>query len=310
MQFTLAHGTANDFVVLPDPADTFELTAELTRALADRRRGLGADGVIRIGSGRSLARSADATDASGRGQVPAAQVAMDHRNADGSHAEMCGNGIRVVAKHAIDHGLATPDPHGVVHVATRAGTKAVRVMAQHPDGTVERVAVDMGRPVLEPHAVPAEVDDAEALLHRLELPSAPAGHDQLDVALVSMGNPHAVVVVDDVVAAPVTRVGPVVETHRRFPSKANVGFAQVVDRTAIRLRVWERGVGETAACGTGACAAVVALQRLGLVDAQVAVQLPGGSLTIEHEADGPVTMTGPAVEVAHGRLDAAWLNAV
>lgn len=296
MQYTLAHGTANDFVVLPDLDDAVELTASLAEALADRRRGLGGDGVIRIG-----APPPDQRDA---------QVFMDHRNADGSHAEMCGNGVRVVAKHVVDHGLVSPDPDGVLRVATRAGTKAVRVAERAPDGRVSAVTVDMGPPEYDPARVPFVADDAQAIRHPVELhgeAAATAGSDHLDVGVVSMGNPHAIVPVADVQTAPVDVLGPAIEAHPRFPNGVNVGFVETIDAAHVKLRVFERGVGETAACGTGACAAVVALQRDGVLAEQVAVTLPGGTLTITHRPGGSVLMTGPAVEVAHGQLDRAWL---
>ncbi len=295
MDITLAHGTANDFVVYADLDDRRPLTAGLARALCDRRRGIGADGVLRLGPG-----------------VDGGQVFMDHRNADGSTAEMCGNGVRVVAKHVIDHGLVTPDEAGVVRVATRGGLKPVMV-DRGPDGRVAEVTVDMGPPILDPAEVPFEAEDPDALLHPIDLDVEVVDADgaaisSVEVAVVSMGNPHAVLRVADVDRAPVERLGPLLESHRRFPAKANIGFAQVLDRSQIRLRVFERGVGETAACGTGACAAVVALQRLGELDDEVAVHVPGGTLRIHH-AGGTVSMTGPAVEVAHGHLDDAWLAA-
>ena len=296
MQFTLAHGTANDFVVLPDLDDAVELTASFAAALADRRRGLGGDGVIRIGAPPPEQRDA--------------QVFMDHRNADGSHAEMCGNGVRVVAKHVVDHGLVLPGPDGVVHVATRSGTKAVRVATRDDDGRVAAVTVDMGPPEFDPVRVPFVADDAQAVRHGVELHGAAAatvGREHLDVGVVSMGNPHVIVSVADVQTAPVDVLGPELESHPRFPNGVNVGFVQVLDATHVNLRVFERGVGETAACGTGACAAVVALQRDGALAEQVAVTLPGGTLTIERRPGGSVLMTGPAVEVAHGQLDPAWL---
>lgn len=287
-----AHGTANDFVVFADLDDTLEVSADAARALTHRRTGVGGDGVIRLG-----APPADQPDA---------HVFMDHRNADGSHAEMCGNGVRVVAKLAVDHGLVVPDGD-TLRVATRGGTKPVTV---HRDaqGLVAEVTVDMGIPETAPDAIPFELDggDADALVHDVEVDGA-----LVSFAVVSMGNPHAVVVVDDVATAPVSALGPVLETHRRFPAKVNVGFAQVLDRDAIRLRVWERGVGETAACGTGACAAVVALQRQGHLDDTVAVHLPGGTLTVTHPVGtiGTVTMRGPATEVARVQLDDTWLHA-
>jgi diaminopimelate epimerase len=287
MDVIKAHGTGNDFVVLPDVDDRLEVSASLVRALADRRTGVGGDGVIRLG-----AAPADQPDA---------DVFMDYRNADGTAVEMCGNGVRVVAKLAVDHGIVVPHAGEVVRVATRAGTKPV-VVHRGPDGSVAEVTVDMGPPRTAPDAVPFETDDPAAVVHHLDVDGT-----DLRVSVVSMGNPHAVTVVDDVDAAPVTTLGPRVEVHPRFPAKVNAGFAEVVDRTTIRLRVWERGVGETAACGTGACAAVVALQRQGLVDRSVAVHLPGGVLEVTHDPGGNVTMRGPATEVAAVHLDDRWL---
>lgn len=289
MEFTKAHGTANDFVVLTDTDDRVELSSALVRALSDRRRGVGADGVIRVGGA-----SGDAA------------VFMDYRNADGSIGEMCGNGVRVVAKHVLDRGLVEASADGSVVIGTRGGDKVVRVVARHPDGTVAEVAVDMGRPVLDAARVPFELDgdESDADVHRVDVDGR-----QVDLSVVSMGNPHGVLVVDDVTDAPVTTLGPLLETHRRFPQKANIGFAQVVARDRLRLRVWERGVGETAACGTGACAAVVALQRRGDLDDDVEVSLPGGILRIEHREGGTVTMSGPAVEVATGVLNDGWMAA-
>ena len=290
MEFTLAHGTGNDFVVLVDLEDVRHVGPGLARALCDRRTGLGADGVLRIGPGG-----------------PDADVTMDHRNADGSRSAMCGNGVRVVAKHVVDHGLVATDVD-VVRIATPSGVRDVRVR-RGADGRVTEATVDMGRPAVEPAAVPFATADGVRPSHPIDVDG-----QELEVAVVSMGNPHAVTLVDDVARAPVERVGPALENHARFPDRANVGFAEVVDRSTIRLRVWERGVGETAACGTGACAAAVAVAGLGLValgpDAAVTVHLPGGTLVIGEDAAGHLTLSGPAVEVAHGRLDPAWLAAV
>ncbi len=288
MEFTLAHGTSNDFVVLADLEDRLEVSASLVRALSDRRSGVGADGVIRIGGGDS-----------------AMDAFMDYRNADGSVVEMCGNGVRVVAKHVVDHGYVTPDRDGVVRIGTRAGVKPVRIVARHADGRVATVAVDMGPPATEAAQVPFDAPSGPGPHHHLEVDGT-----TVSLTAVSMGNPHAVLRVEDVSRAPVTDLGPRLELDRRFPQGVNVGFAEVVGEQDLRLRVWERGVGETAACGTGACAAVVALQHLDLLAEEVRVHLPGGTLTVSHVAGGRVTMTGPAVEVAHGRLDAAWSSAV
>lgn len=289
MDVIKAHGTGNDFVVLPDVDDRLEVSAALVRALADRRFGVGGDGVIRLGAPPP--------------DQPDADVFMDYRNADGTAVEMCGNGVRVTAKLAVDHGLVTPTGDGVVRVATRAGTKPV-VVHLAADGTVAEVSVDMGPPILVPADVPFETDDPDALVHDLEVDG-----EVVAISAVSMGNPHAVTVVADVATAPVTTLGPAIEVHPRFPRKVNAGFAEVVDRSTVRLRVWERGVGETAACGTGACAAVVALQRLGHVDDEVAVHLPGGVLHITHRPGGHVTMRGPATEVGAVHLADGWLAA-
>ncbi len=290
MEFLKAHGTGNDFVVLVDLDDHLEVSPVLVRALCDRRRGIGADGVIRIGGPRS-----------------GAAAFMDYRNADGSTVEMCGNGVRVVAKLLVDHELAAPDPSSTVRIATRAGVRPVTVR-RGADGRVSEVTVDMGVPEFDPPGVPFVPEQAVAAVpgprHRLGLDG-----QLLHLDAVSMGNPHAVLRAPDVGRAPVGELGPRLERHPSFPEGVNVGFAEVAGPERIRLRVWERGVGETAACGTGACAAVVALQATGEVGEQVAVDLPGGRLTVSHRTGGSVLMTGPAVEVAGGRLTTAWLEA-
>jgi diaminopimelate epimerase len=289
MEFTKSHGAANDFVVLADLDDRLELSAELVRALCDRRRGIGADGVLRLG------------------RPSAGDVFMDYRNADGSIVEMCGNGVRVVAKHVVDHGLVTPAEDGTVVIGTRSGPKPVRVVGRHAGGEVAEVEVDMGPPVLHPPEVPFEAPfglEDDPLTYPLIVDG-----QVLDLAVVSMGNPHAILEVDDVASAPVASLGPRIETHAAFPAKTNVEFVEITSEREVRLRVWERGVGETAACGTGACATVVALQRLGHVREEVAVRLPGGTLGVRWRPGGSVFLTGPAVEVGHGVLDDAWLAA-
>ncbi len=288
MQFTKAHGTGNDFVVLADLEDRLDLPAELVRALCDRHTGVGGDGVLRLGA-----------------PPQGADVFMDYRNADGTAVQMCGNGVRVTAKHLVDHGLVAPTAE-VVRVATRSGIKNVRVQ-RDADGLLARAEVDMGAADHAPERVPfAPAGDvpSDAPLHELEIEG---GLVRLGVA--SMGNPHGVLEVDDVDTAPVRTWGPVLETNPRFPEKANIGFAEVVADDAIRLRVWERGVGETQACGTGACAAVAVLHRQGRVGGHVEVSLPGGVLTVRFGHDGTLLLAGPAVEVAHGHLDETWLAA-
>jgi len=291
MDVILAHGTGNTFVVLPDLDDRINLTEELVRALTDPSTGFGTDGVIRIAPGQDGAAGF-----------------MDYRNADGSIVEMCGNGIRVTAKYLVDSKVATPTSDGVVHVGTRAGIKAVTVTATHADGTVRAVAVQMGQATFDAAALPYLPVDPDAVVDQLPLDTAQTDDDMLPIRTVSFGNPHAVTTVSDVSVAPVATVGPLVERHERFPNRVNVGFAEIVNRAQIRLRVWERGVGETAACGSGACAAVAVHQRDGLLDDRVQVDVPGGVLTIERDANGDYILQGEAVFLAAGHIDANWLT--
>jgi diaminopimelate epimerase len=271
VEFVKAHGTGNDFVVVEDLHDRYRLTPELVRAVCDRHFGLGADGLIRITRG---------TDA---------PFFMDYRNADGSLAEMCGNGVRVVGKYLGDRGLVGDS----FDLETRAGVKRLELHADD-HGSIDRVTVDMGAPTLE------EAD------RTLEVDGQP-----VTATCVSMGNPHAVLFVDDVEAAPVTTLGPRLETHPAFlPARTNVEFAQVVDRATIRQRTWERGVGETLACGTGACAVAVAAQARGLAGRPLVVELRGGRLEFDWTPGGTVRMTGPAREVAHGTLAPELLAAL
>jgi diaminopimelate epimerase len=290
--FLKVHGAGNDFVLIPDLQDRLELTGAHVRALCDRHRGIGGDGVIRLGAPRDPA---------------AADVFMDYRNADGSVAEMCGNGVRTVAKYVADRRSADGGPAGEdrdrVRVDTRAGVKAVLVH-RGEDGLVDRCTVDMGAPV------PGEVD------LRLDLP----GGRTVLATTISMGNPHAVVLLghegdggdagDGDAAAAVARadlvgLGPLVERHPAFPDGTNVEVIAVADRATVHGRIWERGVGETLASGTGGSAMAVAAILHGLADRQVAVHLPGGVLDVRWD-ERTLTVTGPAVEVGGGTLDAAW----
>jgi diaminopimelate epimerase len=294
MEFVKVHGTGNDFVLLPDLDDTWTLDEALTRALCDRHAGLGADGAIRLGAPR------------GEGDV-----FMDYRNADGSVSEMCGNGVRCVAKYLVDRGIVKGD---AVRVDTRGGVKAVEVTRRHDDGTVAEVRVDMGRPVPTGTAV---VDVSPERLLQVVRAAPAAGLEAavtaekrvVEVTTLSMGNPHAVVRVDDVAAAPVTAWGPVIATDPEFPEGTNVEFVAVPAPGRVEGRIWERGVGETRASGTGASAMAVAAHLWGLSDREVVVAMPGGELAVEWAA-GTLYVTGSAVEVATGRLDAAWLRAV
>lgn len=295
MDIFKAHGTGNDFVVVPDPDGAVELTAEAVVALCDRRFGLGADGVLRLAPAAEAAAAGHDTDG--------AHVFMDYRNGgDGAPVEMCGNGVRVVARHLHDHGWTTDT---TIRIATRAGVRTAELHLDDSDG-VTGVTVDMGPPSFAPAALPlVDSDPGEDGWHHLEVDGV--GRRFLPV---SMGNPHAVLLVDEPADAPVTTLGPRLETHEAFPKGTNVEFVAVRDRTTLDLRVWERGVGETLACGTGVCGAVAALVRSDHLDAdqQVTVRVPGGTLVVEWngQPEAPVLMTGPAVEVARVTLHDDW----
>jgi diaminopimelate epimerase len=284
IRFTKMQGAGNDFVVLDETAARLPLSPAHYRYLADRHFGVGADQILTVRPG------------------PAPGIDFEYiiHNADGGEVEQCGNGSRCFARYVRDKGLTTKD---AIRVHTRAG---IIEPVLNPDG---RVTVDMGAPVFELADIPFDATGLQARPEgALQLwPLALAGQPALDAvaaAVVSMGNPHAVTLVADVDTAPVATVGPLVESHPRFPRRVNVGFLQVVSRSQVRLRVFERGTGETLACGTGACAAVVVGIRLGLLDARVDVQTRGGQLTIEWAGLGqPVRMTGPAVTVFEGQID-------
>lgn len=284
IRFTKMQGAGNDFVVLDETQQRLGLTPAQYRQLADRHFGVGADQILTVRP------------------APAPGIDFEYviHNADGGEVEQCGNGARCFARYVVDKGLARGDR---IKVQTLSGVIEPRLNA---DG---RVSVDMGPPVFDPAVVPF---DAAGLSPRpkggwdvwhLAL-STHADSPFVEVAVLSMGNPHAVQVVPDVDAAPVTTQGPLLEHHARFPNRVNAGYMQVVDRGRIRLRVWERGAGETLACGTGACAAVVSGIRLGLLDRSVDVETRGGLLTIAWDGGtAPVYMTGPAVTVFEGEME-------
>jgi diaminopimelate epimerase len=273
VEFVKAHGTGNDFVVVEDLTDRYRLTPGFVRAVCDRHFGIGGDGLIRIAPGRR------------------APFFMDYRNADGSFAEMCGNGVRVVGKYLADRGHVS----GGFDLETGAGVKRLELHAAD-DGGIDQVTVDMGAPSFDRADLPM-AGSGEALKESLEVVGG-----TVVATCLSMGNPHAVVFVDDVDAAPVTTLGPKLEVHPAFPNRTNVEFVQVLDQRSVRQRTWERGVGETLACGTGACAVAVASQVLGLTGREIVVELRGGPLTLAWSHGGTVRMTGPAREVAHGTM--------
>ena len=283
IRFTKMQGAGNDFVVLDETAGPLGLGAAQYRWLADRHFGVGADQVLSVR----------------RASEKGIDFEYAIHNADGGEVEQCGNGARCFVRFVRDKRLSDKD---VLRVRTLSGVIEPRL---DPDG---RVTVDMGPPIFEPAQVPFDaagltpVPQGDWRKWHLAL-GTHAREAMISVAVLSMGNPHAVQEVPDVDEAPVRTQGPVIEKHLRFPNRVNAGFLQVVDRSHVRLRVWERGAGETLACGTGACAAVVAGIRLGKLDARVDVETRGGVLTIEWDGRGPVMMTGPAVTVFEGEIE-------
>lgn len=285
LRFTKMHGLGNDFMVLDLISQHAHIQPKHAKAWGDRHTGVGFDQLL-------LVEAPTNPDVDFRYRI---------FNSDGSEVEQCGNGARCFARYVRDKGLTAQD---TIRVQTMAGVIAPHLTA---DG---RVTVDMGRPELEPARVPfdttglAPVSQGSGQKWPLAL-DGQASTATLLIAVVSMGNPHAVQLVDDVDTAPVAQTGPLIESHPRFPQRVNAGYLQIVNRGEVRLRVYERGAGETLACGTGACAAVVAGIRLGLLDARVQVHTRGGLLTIDWAGglQDPVFMTGPATTVFEGEID-------
>ncbi|MBP6115129.1 MAG: diaminopimelate epimerase [Neisseriaceae bacterium] len=276
LKFTKMHGLGNDFMVVDGITQSFNPSKTSIKQWADRQFGIGFDQLLLVEAATSAAND------------------FKYRifNADGSEVEQCGNGARCFFRFVIDKGLTTKTQ---LKIETKKG---VIEPSLAPNGLI---TVNMGLPRLAPAAipfVPVVALAADALTHTLSL----AGGESIALCTVNMGNPHAVVLVDDVATAPVDRLGAEIERHDQFPERVNVGFMQVLDAASIRLRVFERGVGETLACGTGACAAVVAGIRLGLLNSTVLVHLPGGNLTISWAPGQAVMMTGPATTVFEGEI--------
>jgi len=275
------HGLGNDFVVIDAVSQTVTITPELARKLGDRRFGVGCDQILVV--------------------EPPEQADVDFRyrifNQDGSEVEQCGNGARCFAKFVSDRRLTGKS---IIRVQTASGIIELEVQKDH------QIRVNMGVPELEPSKIPF-IADSKNTCYPIEVSnsgdSAIPNSQTLMVSAVSMGNPHVVLQVENTETAAVESLGPLLEQHKHFPQRVNAGFMQIVNRNEINLRVYERGVGETLACGTGACAAVVAGQLQDLLDSPVTVNLPGGSLAIEWPGEGqPVIMTGPATTVFHGRI--------
>jgi diaminopimelate epimerase len=284
LRFTKMHGAGNDFVVIDATTSPLSLSVAQLQRLGDRRFGVGADQIL-------VVERASSADADFRYRI--------FNGASGEEVEHCGNGARCFVRFVHEKGLSERNPLRVETVNNRL------VLQAQADG---RVTVDMNAPIFEPERVPF---DAAGLTPR---PAGPApgmplwpldlGDARVDVAVLSMGNPHAVLLVDDVDKAPVAQWGPRIEQHPRFPRKVNAGFLQIIDRGHVKLRVYERDAGETLACGTGACAAVVAGIRQGLLDPAVEVDTRGGRLRIEWAGgDAHVFMTGPAQTVFEGEIE-------
>jgi diaminopimelate epimerase len=273
LKFTKMHGLGNDFVVFDAINQSLALTLAQVRFLSDRRFGIGCDQLLLV--------------------ERAQQQGVDFRyrifNADGSEVQQCGNGARCFARFVRDKGLTDKD---AIVVETASGIITLHIEA---DG---QVRVNMGKPNFSPASLPF-LAEAEQLVYELEL-----GEETLSIGAVSMGNPHAVLQVEDVERAPVAELGSRLESHPRFPERVNAGFMQVLDSGAIRLRVYERGAAETLACGTGACAAVAVGRRWGLLGDDVRVSLPGGELTIRWAGEGEdLWMIGPATSVFEGTIE-------
>lgn len=272
LRFTKMHGLGNDFVVLDLVTQRYKLRQKDIRTLADRRFGIGFDQLLIV-------------------EVPQrADVDFRYRifNQDGSEVEQCGNGARCFAKFVLDKKLTGKSK---IKVETSSGIIELSITKDR------QVRVNMGKPILQPQKIPFQADQ-QTPLYAIE-----AAGQALEIGAVSMGNPHGVLLVDDIDMAPVEALGPILECHPRFPQRVNVGFMAILSPKEIKLRVFERGVGETLACGTGACAAVVSGQLRGLLDQRVTVHLPGGSLLIEWRGAGhPVMMIGPATTVFEGQI--------
>lgn len=276
MKITKMHGIGNDYIYVNCFDETVADPSRAAKELSDRHFWVGSDGLV-------LIKPSDRAD-----------FEMDMYNSDGSRAEMCGNAIRCVGKYVYDHGM-TDKTH--ISVSTLAGIKYLELTVEN--GKVAAVKVDMGAPILEPRLVPCDFD-GERVVSR---PITVKGREY-KVTCVSMGNPHAVVYIDDVDGLEIEKTGPDFETHEKFPRKTNTEFVKVIDRNTVQMRVWERGAGETWACGTGACAVLVSTVLNGLCDRKAVIKLRGGDLLVEwDDKTGHVFMTGPATEVFATEVD-------
>ncbi len=278
MKFTKMHGAGNDYVYVNGFVETIENPASLSIAVSDRHFGIGADGLVLI--------------------LPSEKEDFRMRifNADGSEAEMCGNASRCIAKYVFDHGMTDKTS---ITLETLSGQKRLDLHVEN--GKVSTVRVDMGEPILLPKLIPAHIDEEKIV----NFPIALDGK-KVNITALSMGNPHVIIFVDDVNEIDLPKVGPKVEHHPLFPKRTNTEFLQIISPNHLKMRVWERGSGETLACGTGACAATVAAALNGKAERKVTMELTGGTLFIEwSETDNHVYMTGPATTVFEGEYFAS-----
>jgi diaminopimelate epimerase len=277
MKFTKMHGCGNDYVYVDCTNDMIENPSEVSKYVSDRHFGIGSDGLILICSSET------------------ADFRMAMYNADGSEGAMCGNGIRCVAKYVYDKGLTDKKN---ISIETKSGIKELELTVE--DGKVSLVKVNMGAPILKAKDIPVDVDTEKCIDSDINVD----GKDY-KITCVSMGNPHAVTFIDeDVKTFPIEKIGPKFENHPMFPDRVNTEFVQVLNRHEVNMRVWERGSGETLACGTGTCATVVACVLNGLTDDEVTVHLLGGDLFIKYDRENDtVWMTGPAVIAFEGTIE-------
>ena len=276
MKFTKMHGLGNDYVYVNCFEEKIDNPPAVERFVSDRHFGIGSDGLIMINPSKT------------------ADFEMEMYNADGSRGEMCGNGIRCVAKYVYDYGLTDKTQ---ISVETLGGIKYLDLTVE--DGKVSLVKVDMGKPELEADLIPIISEREQVIDEPIEVDGK-----EYHMTGVSMGNPHAVIYVDDVKGLDLEKIGPKFENHERFPKRINTEFVHCIDRQTVEMRVWERGSGETLACGTGACAVAVSSILNNLTDTQVTVKLLGGDLQIEWDREKDrVFMTGPATVVFDGVID-------
>ena len=276
MEFTKMHGAGNDYVYM-NASNLSENWSQIAVNVSDRHKGIGSDGLI-------LAMPSEIAD-----------IKMRMFNSDGSEGEMCGNGIRCLVGFAIDQNLIPPNQKTVL-VETGAGVLSVTPI--RTNNVMTGATVSMGLPILEPTQIPVEIDSSSfpVLEHKLNI-----GYEQMKLSFVSMGNPHAISFIDeDIDKYPLTEIGPLVENHEIFPNKINFEIVNIIDRSHLKVRVWERGSGITLACGTGACAVAVAAKLKGIIDDSCTISLPGGDLEISWVDNNEVLMTGPIEKVFSG----------